>query len=238
MNGPTLRWLIAFTALICAIVSVTAAFAEAPAPPAMQAGGQIRLLPPPPMPLAIMIVETAPQPALGGPTDSNSAASTADSVLYVSAPAEAVPVQSAARADRLSYVLAPGEPVSVQSTAAAAPEAVYSPNTPFEGAAAPGPLVRALAQARASFDATNGFSVSVSLCSNDAQNQPIPHDVLSLTIRAASGRVLFGADITTDENGCHTGILTIGRGVTEPPALLSYVDEEGVSGDFPIAPPG
>jgi hypothetical protein len=98
--------------------------------------------------------------------------------------------------------------------------------------------VRALAQARASFDATNGFSVSVSLCSNDAQNQPIPHDVLSLTIRAASGRVLFGADITTDENGCHTGILTIGRGVTEPPALLSYVDEEGVSGDFPIAPPG
>jgi hypothetical protein len=213
-SGPMMKWLIGLVALVCSFVLAAPAFADGPSMPLGQPGEQIRLLTPPAMPAPLMIVERAIPAGLETPADSSAA-----------------PL----RADRASYALPPGAAISVQSPATAVQEAAYSPSAPFEGAAPSGPQMRG--QARASFDATNGYSVTVNLCSIDAQNQPVPNSVLSLTIRSASGHVLFGANVTTDEYGCYTGTTALGSRVAELPVQLSAVDDKGVTTDFPISPP-
>jgi hypothetical protein len=215
-SSSMMKWLLGSVALACSLVLAAPAFADAPSMPSGQPGEQIRLLTPPAMPAPIMIVARAAPAALETPADSSS-----------------VPL----RADRVSYVLPPGAAISVQSPAVSVQEATFSANRTFGGLAAVGGFVRALEQARASFDPTNGYNVSVSLCTSNAENQPIPGQVLSLTFRGASGRVLFGATVTTDESGCYHGTLALGRGVTEVPVTISDVDPQSGATDFPIAPP-
>jgi hypothetical protein len=220
-----MKWLIPLVTLAGSLLTAAGALADAPSIPMNQPAEEIHLLAPPAMPAPIMIVERDPQPVLD---------------------ASGVPVRS----DRVSYVLPPDAPLSVQS-ASSAVQATYSPNAPFvggqpEGGAAPGDIipvvngvvpviVRASAQAKGSANA--GYSVAVSICITDPQNQPIPTVNLSLTVRAASGRVLLGTNITTDDSGCYRGTLALGQGVTEVPTTVRGVGPNGGSGDIPVSPP-